>query len=642
MRVPRPTQTAVLEELAELFTQTHENVPAFLNAVLLKTSTLILSDLACVAVAEDFDDQQWVIVRDAANYIIGAEAGEWERFIGRLRVGGEELRHNERSFVGFVAHTAKSRRSGNVQAETHYRASNHEVMSELAAPILFQGHVLGVINLESKKKDFFTGADQNVLEFVAKLIAPSLHSLMIEEGLRRPIVDVLERLASGLDAVPVGIPLTASGVMAGIARTVSSALKSRFCQIFFLHGDYEVDLVGDASCYDPDHSQLSSHADALARKAIQEKCLVTEGLKYRAGSHGSLETKGSTSITSTSASSPPMMATPMFVFGNPVGAIVVGCRQIGSGDPRQTFTGSDIHLLNAIQGQLAAFVEVKRVEQSRREQSTERSRQASLISAIFVEPDLDTVLRKTVLRVPELCEARYCSVFLWKPDEKAFVLAASKGLPSDQIGVASYVPGEGLTGWVGKHGRSLILDSRALADLERVSPDLAWKSKYDESGSGPTLSRHPFAAVPIFQNGKTVGVLRVSGCDQGSFTEGDEFLLTLVAAKIATAIEYGEKYKERIRLLRGLEVLMMHPRDVQEGDHSETFLRQAGREALRAFKADNVLIYRVVREGFETPPVWEGELRDKKVMASTRNLAAKFLHRRYGVCDADRAGKPGR
>jgi sigma-B regulation protein RsbU (phosphoserine phosphatase) len=55
-----------------------------------------------------------------------------------------------------VAHLGQSRRSGDVRGERYYRQSNPDMKSELAVPIMLDGAVLGVINLESAAPNAYT------------------------------------------------------------------------------------------------------------------------------------------------------------------------------------------------------------------------------------------------------------------------------------------------------------------------------------------------------------------------------------------------------------------------------------------------------------------------------------------------------
>jgi len=602
-------ELSALSDITEFLLEAHSSVPAFLRSVLVKMSRLIPSDLSFVGIVEESDGAQWIVVRDPEKNIIGAEAGEWQRYIGRLRVGGEDLPQESRSFVGIVAHSKELHRSDDVTKEPFYRTSNDEIRSELAIPVLFQDEVLAVINLESKAAGFFTEEHEYLLRLLAKLIAPPLHNLMISHGLRRPFIDVLEKIAECVATAPVAIPLAATGVLNKVASILGQALKSDLCQIWLPDADGDLVLQGvflDAGLA----ADAGAEGKKWAGKAMEQGRLLRLGPSY-----DELDEK------SEAALSVPALAAPMFISGRPIGAIVLAFRRDALANSRGYYSGADEHLINIVQGQIASAIEFKHLEIARQKQSHERARQLSQIARIFARLDLSYVLEKTVLRLPELCKGRYCSVFLWDETRKQFVLAASKGL-TEKPGEAAYYPGEGLTGWVGLHGKPLLLDSRTQSALAAIDPNLVWRSKYNEARTKEDKTLHPFAAVPIFGDGRTIGVLRLSERTEGAFTESDELVMMLVADKISTAIAYSERYEERIRLLRGLQTLMTVTRNLYRADadiqaFKSAFLREAARTAHAAFRPDSdaasgdellVTIYGAYGETLEYPPIVEGRL----------------------------------
>jgi signal transduction histidine kinase len=611
-------ELAVLSQITEFFLETHNGVSHFLRDVLLKVNELIPSDLSFVGIVEESEGAQWIVVRDPAHVTIGAEAGEWQRHFGRLKIGGDDLPDGLRSFVGIVAYSKTLRRSDDVTKEPFYRTSNDKIRSEIAIPVLFQDEVLAVINLESKEHSFFTAEHEHLLSLIATLIALPLHSLMVSEGLRRPVIDVLDRIAECISAVPVAVPLAATDVLDKVASILALALRSSLCQIWVQVGESLVLRGTFAGSDQPTHSELDT--EAWAQKALAERRLIRIGRSYdEAGDRLK------------SASSVPAIAAPMLTTGTAIGAIVVGFKKGPTSSAPAYYSGADEHLINIAQGQIATAIQFKTMEITRREQSYERARQLSHLARVFARLDLDEVLENAVLRLPELCRSRYCSVFLWSQERKQFVLAASKGL-TEKPGDAAYYPGEGLTGWVGLHGKPLLLDSRTQDTLAKIAPDLVWKSKYNEARDKEDRSLHPFAAVPIFGDGQIIGILRLSDRIEGTFSESDELVMTLVADKIAGVIAYRERYEERILLLRGLQDIMTVTRDLHRANADlqavkGAFLRKAAAIAWETFGADIVMIYAVNGDGVEAPAVIEGELLRPDLMsaAHTPDLPAAII-----------------
>src|SRR5687767_10365618 len=63
-----------------------------------------------------------------------------------------------------------------VNADSRYLACSLDTKSEIVTPIMLDGDVLGEIDIDSDKPAAFGPADRSLLERVAALLAPRLHS----------------------------------------------------------------------------------------------------------------------------------------------------------------------------------------------------------------------------------------------------------------------------------------------------------------------------------------------------------------------------------------------------------------------------------------------------------------------------------
>jgi signal transduction histidine kinase len=102
----------------------------------------------------------------------------------------------------------------------------------------------------------------------------------------------------------------------------------------------------------------------------------------------------------------------------------------------------------------------------------------------------------------------------------------------DRIGSAAYPLGEGLTGWVAKHGMSI--------RTRRPNSDPRWQGRFEEMPSEDTGA---YLAVPIHGRSNVVGVVRVlrrhssAPWFQSEFTEDDENVLWTIASQLGSALE---------------------------------------------------------------------------------------------------------
>ena len=205
---------------------------------------------------------------------------------------------------------------------------------------------------------------------------------------------------------------------------------------------------------------------------------------------------------------------------------------------------------------------------------------------IYGELSRDRLMELVVSYARDRLNADGSSIFLRDDITGRYVLRSttglqeSTGMPDERI---EYDPGEGLTGWIAKHGRPLcIANVQDRKALRRIAKDLVWSKKYTEISPDPDRA---YLGVPILcRDAKTViGVLRVSG--QEHFTIPDEDLLKQVAALVSIAIENSQRYEQEKRRARYFELLL--------GISSELDPRRPIAEMLQA-------VVDRVRDGFRT------------------------------------------
>lgn len=145
---------------------------------------------------------------------------------------------------------------------------------------------------------------------------------------------------------------------------------------------------------------------------------------------------------------------------------------------------------------------------------------------------LGSVLTSLCEQARHLLGAEAVSVWLREGDQVYLANETGSTLGKSR-GAIYYNLGEGLTGWVAAHGKSLRITSDGL------QKHVAWRGKYDRAMWGqqrPRDTPRGFLAVPILSEDKTLGILRVaSGAKE--FTEADQRLLETIAGLAATALK---------------------------------------------------------------------------------------------------------
>jgi transcriptional regulator with GAF, ATPase, and Fis domain len=165
----------VLAEIEQLLAE-DEPLPDFLYKVVTRAVELVGADSGSVALVRERDQERWLVVEEEDGHLVGAKSRSWRTaHIPELRIGGEELPHEQRSLTGYVAFTGRPYLCLDTEAEVSrdgfYRRVEEKVRSELAVPIMVGENVIGVISLDSYVKNYFTLEHQRMILLISRLIA---------------------------------------------------------------------------------------------------------------------------------------------------------------------------------------------------------------------------------------------------------------------------------------------------------------------------------------------------------------------------------------------------------------------------------------------------------------------------------------
>ena len=214
---------------------------------------------------------------------------------------------------------------------------------------------------------------------------------------------------------------------------------------------------------------------------------------------------------------------------------------------------------------------------------------------IYGELDHDRLIELVVRYASDRLGAGGSSVFLRDNITGRYVLRGTTGLtdgtpmPAERV---EYALGEGLTGWIAKHGQPLrVANPRDRGELLRIADDLIWSKKYSEISAKPGLA---YLGVPILsrQAANVLGVLRVSGKAQGEqFNEQDEALLSRIAAMVSIAIENSQRYGRERRRARYFRLLLDISSELDPRRPIPEMLQAVTDRVRRGFRTEACLIY---------------------------------------------------
>lgn len=151
-----------------------------------------------------------------------------------------------------------------------------------------------------------------------------------------------------------------------------------------------------------------------------------------------------------------------------------------------------------------------------------------IVQEVSTAPDLESVLDLIVRRIQRAMRTQVCSIFLFDPVRKRYVLRATQGLNQEAVGKVSLSMTEGIVGQVGQRAEPV--------NLEDASSHPAFH--YLQATGEERF--HAFLGVPIIHHRSVLGVLVVQQIEHRRFDESEEAFMVTLSAQLAGIIAHAE------------------------------------------------------------------------------------------------------
>lgn len=165
---------------------------------------------------------------------------------------------------------------------------------------------------------------------------------------------------------------------------------------------------------------------------------------------------------------------------------------------------------------------------------------ASIISSL----ELDEVLERIVEIAINITEADSCLIYLYDAQKEELVLRASKNPHPKVLGKIKLKIGEGITGWVAKEKKPLVISSGAMKD-----------PRFKFFQSLPEDRFEAFLSIPVVAKNEIVGVINLQHKEKHSYPSAEVNLLATIAGYLGSAIENARNYEEVTKKAKQLDVL---------------------------------------------------------------------------------------
>jgi GAF domain-containing protein len=215
------------------------------------------------------------------------------------------------------------------------------------------------------------------------------------------------------------------------------------------------------------------------------------------------------------------------------GAEVIGVLHVGSLTPRK-FTEEEAELLSLAAERAAVGVEHARLFEAERLARRRMEDIQAVTDAALAHLEIHELLAVLLPRIREILDADTCAVLMLDEGGEELVARAAVGIEEEVERGVRIPMGQGFAGRVAASRRPVILDDVDHADV--VNPILR------EKGIKSMLG------VPLLAAGEVTGVLHVGTLTYRSFTADDVELMTLVAERVALAVERARLHAEALQL----------------------------------------------------------------------------------------------
>jgi signal transduction histidine kinase len=257
----------------------------------------------------------------------------------KLRVG--------EGITGWVARKGLPLRSGDVAQDPRYINLQGNVRSELAVPLVVNGEVRGVLNVDSDRSDAFSATDQELLEALSLSAAKVIHNTWLYEQLRLKarLFETLTRVGQTINSA-----LNLDDALRVITREACLMMQAKMCSLMMLDETGEwLELranFGAGAAY-TQRPRISAAESLLGIVVRRRKPLQVENVQTSSRYHnpGLARSEGLVAL----------LSVPLIFAGEAIGAL-----SVYSGMPYK-FSDEEIRILSALAELSAIAIEKARL-----------------------------------------------------------------------------------------------------------------------------------------------------------------------------------------------------------------------------------------------------------------------------------------
>lgn len=145
---------------------------------------------------------------------------------------------------------------------------------------------------------------------------------------------------------------------------------------------------------------------------------------------------------------------------------------------------------------------------------------------VFKSYSFDEFLKKLLKLLNNVIPVDSCLIYFFDAEKKELILCASKKSHKNLVGKITMKRGEGITGWVAAHQKTVVLKKAAYKDQRFKSFEELPEDRYEA-----------FLSVPVINREGAVGVVNLQNKEPYSFTKEEITMVEAIVKIIASGFE---------------------------------------------------------------------------------------------------------
>lgn len=452
--------------------------------------------------------------------------------------------------IPWVARRGKTVLANDVSKEPRYSPTPFppaDTRSELAVPLVFDGQVVGVLDIQSDRRRTFTREDRQVLEALSESIATAIHNanLYNTEQWRRQVAESLREVA-GLLSANASLEEVLDRILTELERNLPSDIATIWLldeadlHLAAVHGTSAEPVV--AARYDSAETSAWLTRALLARQPFVRR---TEDAYSPAACAGGFDPDHST------------IAAPLRIGDQAVGVLTLSHHTAGR------YGSEALAMVTTFASYAAVAIENARLYDAAQEQAYASAALLQVAQAAASLSDLDEILGTIVRVLPILVGVERALLYSWDGASDRLLPAHEYGLPAEAqpaLWQALDPLAFPLLNAAMEAGAAVISTGSHLEPQEWVTllppPD-------DEHAGILASDDRLLMAFPLLVKGEVYGVLLLEEATGGRrFRHRRIEILNGVAQQAALAIQ-NDRFESEMRARERLETEIQLARQIQ-------------------------------------------------------------------------------